>query len=1053
VTPVLQVLVAMVLALSAQQPTAGRASAPPDWIVTYPERARDSIRTWMAASVSSAPRGADALLARAERLGADYLTVWGDSFPLRDVRRFMGLSPDQRVRRIRADSLRRSGNAKLGREGFAAAVTDWRASRALAAASADTAGMAAATGNIGAGFYHESALDSAARYFTKARSLAQLVGDRRTDLNALGGLASVSKDRGDYAAAARQYREALFLRRQVGDYRGVAADADNLGLVAAATGQPAEAQRRYVEALVTAREHGFEDAAAAALLNLGVLASSEGEDRVAEQRYGEALALYRKLDDPSDEALALRNLGLVTAGRGSYPEAAARYQEALTILARTGPVETAVATRVDLSQVFAAMGNLDRADRELLDAELAARDGHLLPGTLGRLRLSRGDLALAFNHLGSARSSYEAGLAVLRKAKDVSGEADALAALGGLSLVEEQYDEARRLLTSAAVQHQSKGDRRSAALATLLAARAAWKGGDTAVARALLAQTIDSLHAAGDQVSLAQALCESGTQLMTAGSLQAAETAYRAGLARLGRTPALEASTCLYGGLGRTLRARGATREAVAELRHGVIQIEAAAASVGVPGRRADFLSDKWALYTDLAVAQMAMGETAAAFETSERLRVRQSLSLGGRDPEYPRLAALSRRITDLLEGATGPATVTTLREAADPNDLNAQGRVELAQAETEYATLLDSLEVRSAVDSSPPVRVPGWRRVAARLPADAALIEYLVADSSTLAFVVTSERLSAVDLPLSHTELATDVDFIRGVLTPKTRGGARWEAPLIGLRAQLVTPLEHAGLLRGKSRLLIVPHRELHYLPFAALREPGPSGRFLVQRYEIATVASGAAWLEILERPTPSTTNSLLALAPRPGDLPGSRAEIRAIADLYGTDAEVVLGKRATREAFAAAAPEHSILHLASRGVLNRYNPRFSYIELAPGGRTEGRLELYDVARLSLHARLVVLSACQTGLSSGRLADVPAGGDWVGLVQAFESAGARRVLATLWAVDDQATAQLMKRFYTALRAGETESGALAVAQRGALAAEGTRPPFYWAAFVIDGDL
>ena len=63
--------------------------------------------------------------------------------------------------------------------------------------------------------------------------LAAVAGDRRTGLNALGGLASVSKDRGDYRAAAAQYKETLALRRQVGDYRGVAADANNLGLVAA----------------------------------------------------------------------------------------------------------------------------------------------------------------------------------------------------------------------------------------------------------------------------------------------------------------------------------------------------------------------------------------------------------------------------------------------------------------------------------------------------------------------------------------------------------------------------------------------------------------------------------------------------------------------------------------------------------------------------------------------------------------------------------------------------------------------------------------------------
>jgi CHAT domain-containing protein len=145
--------------------------------------------------------------------------------------------------------------------------------------------------------------------------------------------------------------------------------------------------------------------------------------------------------------------------------------------------------------------------------------------------------------------------------------------------------------------------------------------------------------------------------------------------------------------------------------------------------------------------------------------------------------------------------------------------------------------------------------------------------------------------------------------------------------------------------------------------------------------------------------------------------------------------------------------VHLASRGVLNRHNPRFSYIALAPDDRSDGRLDVDDVARLSIDARLVVLSACQTGLASGRLLDVPPGDDWVGLVQAFQSAGARSVLATLWPVEDRATAELMKRFYVALRSGESESGALAAAQRSAIAAASTRAPFYWAGFVLNGDL
>ena len=110
-------------------------------------------------------------------------------------------------------------------------------------------------------------------------------------------------------------------------------------------------------------------------------------------------------------------------------------------------------------------------------------------------------------------------------------------------------------------------------------------------------------------------------------------------------------------------------------------------------------------------------------------------------------------------------------------------------------------------------------------------------------------------------------------------------------------------------------------------------------------------------------------------------------------------------------------------------------------------------MAQLVIDARLVVLSACQTGLGSGRMSDVPAGDDWVGLVQSFQAAGARNVIATLWPVDDRATADLMRDFYGELRAGRSEMDALAAAQRRALRRAGTGSPFYWAGFVLDGRL
>ena len=145
------------------------------------------------------------------------------------------------------------------------------------------------------------------------------------------------------------------------------------------------------------------------------------------------------------------------------------------------------------------------------------------------------------------------------------------------------------------------------------------------------------------------------------------------------------------------------------------------------------------------------------------------------------------------------------------------------------------------------------------------------------------------------------------------------------------------------------------------------------------------------------------------------------------------------------------SVIHLATNGVLNKQNPLFSFVELAPTKGDDGRLEAHEVFGLRLAAKLVVLSACQTGLAAGALTDVPAGDDWIGLVRAFLSAGAEQVMASLWPVQDRATARLMEEFYRRYAVSDDPAAALAAAQRSLLSSRETSNPYYWAGFELVG--
>jgi CHAT domain-containing protein len=150
------------------------------------------------------------------------------------------------------------------------------------------------------------------------------------------------------------------------------------------------------------------------------------------------------------------------------------------------------------------------------------------------------------------------------------------------------------------------------------------------------------------------------------------------------------------------------------------------------------------------------------------------------------------------------------------------------------------------------------------------------------------------------------------------------------------------------------------------------------------------------------------------------------------------------THDRAVKALQENRQVHLATHGLLDEHAPLFSALLLSPAPGQPGRLSLYELMDLNVRARLVVLSACETGL--GQLQ----GGDEVAsLTRTILGAGARTVVSSLWKVSDDATALLMQGFYRRLRAGENAPGAMRGA---AMEVRKQYPhPFYWAPFLVTG--
>ena len=996
-------------------------------------------------------------LEAARRLAVAYSDAWQDPFLAREVARFVAWPPERRAARLWADSVRRAGIDAFGREGADAAISVWRRALSRARSIPDTALVAAIAGNIGAAFLRAGALDSAQAHLNRARTWARAVGDRRVEANAVVALAGVSEDRGDLATAREHYARSLALYERIGDTRGLAAGRNNIGLLAWTAGELDEARRQFEAALDLNRRDARDEAAATNLVNLAGLASLEGDFARAHRLYRDALATWRAREAWADAADALHGLGQLELRRGDYPAAQEALVEALEVYERTGPVASALAVRRALAGALASRGELQAALDALRDADsLAEARGVGAGGTAG-MALARADLALRLNELAEAERLYLRAQRLYREAGDPDGEAEARHGLGLLRLERDDFPGAVALFESSLRTQEAGGNVRAAGLTRLALGRVARASGDTALARRHLARAAAELEGVGEPVGLAAALGERAALDAERGLPASAEALYREALARLEDRFAPDVAWRLHVGLAQARRARGALDDAAQELRAAVAEVERAGGSLALPERRAGFLADKWDAYAQLALVERARALPGAAFEVSERLRAREMLDLLGRgriaaaDPAAALVAReqdLRRRIAELTDDLGGATSVGSLRGPA----LDAEGdvvREELLFAQRAYADLL--LEIRERAPRHAALlsrETAGWRDVARRLGSDEAFIEYLVGDSASVAFVIVRDSLAIVDLGIARNELARLVSFARGTVeSPRPGTDSLWLGPFGRLHRHLIAPIEETGLLAGKTRLLLVPHVELHYLPFAALADDQDRG-VLVERYELAVAPSATVWLALGDRPTRRRGAGVLAMAPRSDALPGSRREVATVARLAGRDAQVLVGKRATEAAFLRAAPSKRILHLATYGALNKHNPLFSFLEFAPGDAGDRRLEVHEVFGLELAADLVVLSACQTGLGSGRRADVPAGDDWVGLTRAFLHAGAGTVVATLWAVEDQATAALMEAFYGRHVSGSSASRALAEAQRELLRGPASHP-FHWAGFVV----
>jgi CHAT domain-containing protein len=503
---------------------------------------------------------------------------------------------------------------------------------------------------------------------------------------------------------------------------------------------------------------------------------------------------------------------------------------------------------------------------------------------------------------------------------------------------------------------------------------------------------------------------------------------------RIGRTGRLP---WLYQGQSRALAGLGRPGEALDAAREAVRLTEEIRADLGDASLRGGFLEDKQAIYQHAVSVALQAQHPAEAFALSERSRSRSFLDLLGSQTTL--FKGRTRALVD--EEVRLRARLTEARaRVQEPDGEEAPARAEVEALDRDYRAFLDRVRKESLEQAALMVVEPVTvAEIQGLLPEGTTLLEYHLGEGGVVVWVVSRQHFTLVRLPGDRQSLLAQVRRLRSVIA-KQEPLAQVEAQARALHQRLLEPA--LAELRGR-RLVIVPHAALHYLPFAALRSP--AGRWVVEEFVLSTLPSASVLRYLLDKGVGAPARALVVGNPDLGSalaLPWAEREARMVGQ-HEPDATVLVRGDATEAQVKRLVETVGLVHFATHGELSESDPLSSAVLLVPGAGEDGRLEVREVFALDLRARLVVLSACETGL--GQLSR---GDELVGLQRAFLYAGTPAVVTTLWKVEDRASYELVRGFYGRL-AAENASAALRHAQREALLV--FPHPFAWAGFGLTG--
>ena len=508
---------------------------------------------------------------------------------------------------------------------------------------------------------------------------------------------------------------------------------------------------------------------------------------------------------------------------------------------------------------------------------------------------------------------------------------------------------------------------------------------------------------------------------------------------------------------GEVFEGRGENDKALEVYKEAVKLVESVRATAASETSFAD-VKRNYRPYERIVRTLIKLNRPDEAFDYLNRAKskkLQESLRLSSMKSGDKTMQALLDRANG-LETKLNAATAQLQTEQAKPEAERDKAKIEnlktvVASTQGEFRRVVEQIKSSNPNwEKFMTVNPKALKETQRSIPPGVMLVQYAPLGEQIYIFLVSKESLKIVIAPGKPEDLWKKIKTVRKQITTGESGGPLTKN-LVALYDLLIAPIESE--LEPVQTIAFIPNQLLFYLPMQALAKKKADGelRYLIEDKQIVYLTAADVMNVVQPPDNEKSTAGMVAFGnPTGANLPAAEAEVKAIAQVFPST-EVLSGGEVTKVALNAEQRLNKrIVHFATHGILNATTPAESYIQLAKAATPDQEhLTVGEVWDLPFKkVTLVTLSACESALGDKE----PDGGEITTLAEAFSSAGATTVLASLWSVGDESTKELMVEFYRQLAAGQSKAAALQSAEIKLLKNPKFARPLYWAPFVLMGD-